>query len=469
MNGRRSTLFMRSLQARLLATVLGLVCVVWGVVVVATWMDTEHEVGELLDAHMSQAASLLVSLPLDELTGLSLTETPTLHEYQPKVVFQVWHGNDLVVRSNTAPATPMAKAGVLGFSNPDIHGQPWRVFSTPGLDAHVVIHVGEDDAARADVVYASLYSVIWPMTMALPLLGLGVWWAVRWAVKPLRDLGWQVAHRQPDAPDPLPLADVPQEAQPLVHELNRLFARMTSLIQAERRFTADAAHELRTPIAAIRMQAQVAQGARDDDERNEALAATVQGCDRATRLVTQLLQLARLEAEPGVTTGSRSHDQNPTHGPTHSPAQSDVHDGLRQVLADLETTARRRRQRLEAGPLLPGACMCPVPEVLVSVLLRNLLDNALRYSPDQARVRVQTQALPGGRMRLTVEDSGPGLAPEHMARLGERFFRVTGSQQPGSGLGWSIVSRVASLYGLAWQLGRSSELGGLRVDVEWAG
>lgn len=441
-----------SLQARLLVTVLGLVGLVWGGVVAATWLDTEHEVGELLDAHMSQAASLLVSLPLDELTRLDLSETPTLHEYQPKVVFQVWHGSELVVRSSTAPAQAMAAPGVLEFSNPVIDGHRWRVFSVRGRDEHVVIHVGEQDQARADVVLASLYSVIWPMALALPMLAFAVWGAVRWAVKPLRDLGWQVSHRQPDAADALPLTDVPKEAQPLVHELNRLFDRTASLIQAERRFTADAAHELRTPIAAIRMQAQVAQGAQDDGERREALAATVQGCDRATRLVTQLLQLARLEAE--------------TDGASQTGA--DLHACLGQVVTDLAAVAQGKHQRLEALLEHPTPCQCPVPEALAAVLLRNLLDNALRYSPDHARVRVHTQALAGGRTRLTVEDSGPGMAPEHLERLGERFFRVVGTQQPGSGLGWSIVTRVASLYALELRLGRSIELGGLRVEVEWA-
>jgi two-component system sensor histidine kinase QseC len=444
-----------SLQARLLATVLGVVSAVWLVVGVATWLDTEHEVGELLDAHMSQAASLLVSLPLTELTRLNLTETPTLHEYQPKVVFQVWHGSELVVRSGTAPSQAMAPARALGFSNPMIDGQPWRVFSTPGLDEHVVIHVGEQDTARADVVWASLRSVIWPMALALPLLALAVWGAVRWAVKPLRDLGQQVSHRQPDAAAPLPLADVPLEAQPLVHELNRLFDRTASLIHAERRFTADAAHELRTPIAAIRMQAQVAQGALDDDERNEALAATLQGCDRATRLVTQLLQLARLEAETGMGSTASADTRTP------------VEACLMQVIGDLLPTARRRQQRLEVLPQSTPVRPCPAPEALVAVLLRNLLDNALRYSPDHATVRVQTQSLANGGARLTVEDSGPGLSEPHLARLGERFFRVVGNQQPGSGLGWSIITRLAALYGLTVQLGRSESLGGLRVDVEW--
>jgi two-component system sensor histidine kinase QseC len=452
---------MRSLQSRLLITVLGLVCGAWVLVVASTWLYTEHEVDELLDAHMSQAASLLVSLPLDELTRLNMAETPILHEYQPRVVFQVWHGGDLVVRSSTAPPTALAKAGVLGFSQTEIHGQPWRVFSTPGLDEHVVIHVGEHGRTRADVVYVSVYSVIWPMMMALPFLGLGVWWAVRWGVKPLRDLGQQVGHRQPDSADPLPVTDVPQEVQPLVDALNHLFNRTASHIHAERRFTADAAHELRTPIAAIRMQAQVAQGACSDDERTEALSATLQGCDRATRLVSQLLQLARLEVEPGLNT-----DRDTSN--TQHPAPAELHENLCQVVADLQDTARQHQQRLEVWPQYPGPCHCPVPEVLLRVLLRNLLDNALRYSPDQAHVRVQTLALPGGRARLSVEDSGLGMTPEQIARLGERFFRVLGNPKPGSGLGWSIVIRIAKLYGLTWQLGRSAELGGLRVDIDWS-
>jgi len=452
--------FTRSLQNRLLMTVLGLMCGAWVVVGISTWLYAEHEVDELLDAHMAQAVSLLVSLPLEDLIRLNMTDNRILHEYQSKVVFQVWHGNELVLHSSTAPQTALAAPDVLGFSNPELNGQPWRVFSTPGLDENVVIHVGEEGRTRADVVYASVYSVIWPMMMALPFLGLGVWWAVRSAVKPLRDLGQQVGHRQPDSPDPLPVTDVPQEVQPLVQALNHLFDRTASLIQAERRFTADAAHELRTPMAAIRMQAQVAQGALNDDERAEALAATLQGCDRATRLVSQLLQLARLEAEPDLNTDPTTHH-------IHRPAPAELHDNLRQVVADLDDTAQQHHQRLEVWPQYPGPCHCPVPDVLLRVLLRNLLDNALRYSPDHAHVRVQTLALPGGRARLSVEDSGPGMTPAQMARLGERFFRVLGNPKPGSGLGWSIVIRIAKLYGLTWQLGRSAELGGLRVDMDW--
>jgi two-component system sensor histidine kinase QseC len=357
----------------------------------------------------------------------------------------------MMVRSATAPLEPLAPQGLLGFSQVLIGDVVWRVFSTPGRDEHVVIQVAEQVRARDDVVMASLRSVIWPMALALPLLALGVWAAVRHAVKPLRELGWRVAHRRPDGAEPLPLAGVPREARPLVHELNRLFGRMAALIESERRFTADAAHELRTPIAATRMQAQVAQGATSDAERAEALAATVQGCDRATHLVEQLLQLARLESQ---TDGVAS--------------PSALLPCVSAVLSELAGTAAARNQQLEWAPPDGHAWWSPAPEALTHILLRNLLDNALRYSPDGACVCVQVQRVADGRVMLTVEDSGPGMTPDHMNRLGERFFRVVGSGQSGSGLGWSIVTRIAQMNGIAWQLARSTRLGGLRVDVTWA-
>lgn len=441
-----------SLQRRLLATVLTLVALVWAVATAATWIDTEHEVGELLDAHLTQAASLLVSLPLDDLTRTDLEETPVLHEYQTKSVFQVWHGDQLVVRSASAPLTRLAPPTQRGLAMVSVEGQPWRVFSARGRDPHVVVHVANHDQARADVVTAAMTSVIWPTAVALPLLALAVWWAVRRALRPLVDLGQVVARRNPDDDAPLPLHRVPQEAQPLVLALNRLFARMVAVLQAERRFTADAAHELRTPIAAIRMQAQVAQGATDPAERDDALNATLQGCDRASHLVDQLLQLARLEAL--TTSGGEG---------------CDLRTVLDWVTGDLSPVARQRHQTVAldvpAEPDRPWPC--PVPEGLMVIVLRNLVDNALRYGPDGCRVTLTVCTQPRGGGQLMVEDNGPGMADADLQRLGERFFRVMGNGRPGSGLGWSIVTRVAGLHGLQLQVDRSPAWGGLRVRLNW--
>lgn len=444
-----------SLQRQLLTAVLGLLGVVWVVMILVTWQDTEHEVSELLDAHLSQAASLLAVLPLSDLTQIDSRQTAALHEYQSKAVFQVWHRDQMVVRSATAPVARLAPLTCEGMSKVKVAGEDWWVFCTPGQDEHVVVQVADRDEARADVVMASVWSVVWPMALAFPFVGLGVWAAVRHAVRPLAELGRVVTDRRPDADDPLPLAQVPNEARPLVEALNRLFERMNAVLQSERRFTADAAHELRTPIAAIRMQAQVAQGALDADERHEALAATLTGCDRASHLVEQLLQLARLEAQSAA-----------------SGEGCDLRRVLDWVLGDLRPVAARRGQTLlcEVTPSPASTPLdCPVPEGLMVILLRNLVDNALRYSPDGSQVRVQVEADVNGQRRLAVDDNGPGMSNADLQRLGERFFRVVGSAQPGSGLGWSIVRRVAGLYGLQGQVMRSPDLGGLRVTFCWKG
>lgn len=437
----------RSLQARLLSTVLTLVVVAWVLAAVLTWRDAHHEVNELLDAHLAQTAALLLIQPLEELQDEDLNLAPDVHKYQQRVVFQVWHDGRLLAHSANAPPSPLAQHRGSGFSDSHAGGQSWRVFVTQGHHSGLWLQVGELQSTRHDVVMVSLYSMIGPMVLMLPLLALGIWWVVRGSVQPLRELGQVVATRQPQSLAPLETTSVPPEVLPLVDALNGLFERMGHLLAAEQQFTADASHELRTPIAAIRMQAQVAQGATHSDERNHALAATVQGCDRATRLIEQLLQLARLDAQSADATAPIT----------------DLAEVARAVAHDFEYTAQARAQNVVLD--ISGPILVPLAEPLARVLLRNLLDNALRYSPNGAQVRVEIDFSAEGAPQLCVEDSGPGLEPTEMARLGERFFRVPGTGQTGSGLGWSIVRRIARLYGLQVASGRSSRLGGLRVCI----
>lgn len=440
----------RSLQARLLLAVLTLVLVAWASAAALAWHETQDEVSDLLDAHLAQTAALLRLQPLDELDEDKLNEAPELDKHQPRVVFQLWHEGQLLARSANAPDAPLTERRKRGFADSQADGKAWRVFVTQGREKDVLILVGERQSVRDKIVLASLTSMLKPMIWALPLLALGIWWTVRGSVRPLRQLGRTVAARQPQSLEPLPTEGVPPEVLPLVTALNGLFERMAHLLAAEQQFTADAAHELRTPIAGIRMQAQVAQGATQDAERAQALAATVQGCDRATRLVEQLLQLARLDAEAAGT----------------GPASTDLAEVARAVAADLQHTAAARGQQVELD--IPGPAPMPLAEPLARVLLRNLLDNALRYSPDGARVRLQlTRATPGNTAALCVEDSGPGMAEAEITRLGERFFRVLGTGQSGSGLGWSIVQRIARMHGLRVEIDRSPALGGLRVRIHW--
>lgn len=445
----------QSLQTRLLALVMGLLLAVWVGAAVLTWRDASHELDELLDGHLAQAAALLVvqQSRADGDDDDGVADAPSLHKYAPQVAFQVFHEGQLVMRSHNAGTQPMSSVS-RGFKTvrlPD--GVVWRVFATRGAEQDVQVYVGEQTESRNVILWAVLRSVMLPLGLALPLLAIALWWAVRQGLAPVRQLGQVLALRQPQALEPVSLTGMPTEMQPMVLALNGLFERIARMVESERRFTADAAHELRTPIAAIRAQAQVAQGAGDDTvQRDHALQSTLAGCDRATRLVEQLLTLARVEAAP----------QPATAGVV--PARVDLSALARRVAADLVPSAMARQQTLELDADEP----CPViaNDMLISVLVRNLLDNALRYSPDGAQVRVAVRA-ESGRIILCVEDSGPAMTDAEMARLGERFYRVLGSGQPGSGLGWSIVKRIAEASNATVHVSRSDELGGLAVEVRF--
>jgi len=442
---------LKSLQARLLAPLLALLTVVWLGAASMIWFDTRHELDELLDGHLAQAAALLVMQQGAAHETDRPQEAPMLHKYEPKVAFQVFHEGRLVMHSSNAGSTPISSQAE-GFSSVRLgDDDQWRVFATRGSESDVQVYVGEQTESRDSILWAVLQGVLLPLILALPLLALLGWWAVRQGLAPVRQLVQLLGRRTPQALEPLELTHLPSEMQPMVQALNALFQRIEQMMISERRFTADAAHELRTPIAGIRAQAQVALGAGDDDaQREHALQSTLAGCDRATRLVEQLLTLARLEAAPAT--------------PGAAGERLDLSALARRVAANLAPTALARHQLLELDADAPG----PVSgdETLIGVLLRNLIDNALRYSPDHAQVWVSV-AVESGQTVLRVQDSGAGMTEPEMARLGERFFRVLGSEQPGSGLGWSIVKRIAAVFDAQVQVSRSEKLGGLAVTVRW--
>ncbi len=439
----------RSMQGRLLVLVLGLVSSVWVAAAALTWLDVRHELDELLDGHLAQAAALLVVQQARELDDdHDAADAPTLHRYGPKVAFQVFHEGRLALRSANAPDLSLAGAGKpfkAGFRTVQAGGAAWRVFAAQGAERDVQVYVSERIDSRNSILWAVLRSTLWPMLVALPLLALASWWAVSSGVAPLRRLGRTIAARQPQALQPVVLEDAPSEMAPMLDALNGLFERISRMMDLERRFTADAAHELRTPIAAIRAQAQVALAEADGARRRHALEATLQGCDRAARLVDQLLTLSRLEAGAA-----------PVMGPL------DLADLARQVVSQAARQAIDKHQALELDAA--QACRVRGDATLLGVLVRNLVDNAIRYSPPGASIRVSIAADPAGVL-LKIEDSGAGMDDEDIRHLGERFFRVLGTGQGGSGLGWSIVRRIAEVHQARLHVGRSAGLGGLAVEI----
>ncbi len=435
-----------SLQTRLLLLVLGFAVAVWLGAALITWRDAQHEIDELLDGHLAQAAALMLVQAAGDHDDVY--DTPVLHKYAPHVVFQVFVHGQLITRSANAGEQALAPQteGFATVRRED--GEPWRVVAAHQAEHEVTVLVGEKLESRQAILWAVMRSLLGPLLLALPLFAAALWWSVRKGLAPIRDLREALESRPPSAVEPVPLLGMPRELQPLVQTLNGLLERIDRMVQIERRFTADAAHELRTPIAAIRMQAQVALGAGDDVAgRNHALQTTLAGCDRASHLVDQLLTLARLEAASAA------------------PALAvDLGALARRVAGELVYVALGRQQEITV--LVDADCPVAANEALLGVLVRNLIDNALRYSPDGARVDVTVHRHANGAV-LQVQDSGPGMAQDAIAHLGERFFRVLGNDQTGSGLGWSIVRRLLDVFGAEAQIGRSQELGGLLVRVYW--
>ncbi|MBJ6609620.1 MAG: sensor histidine kinase N-terminal domain-containing protein [Candidatus Thiothrix moscowensis] len=414
-----------SLRQRLLLLVLGGVALVWLGAAAFTYRDARHELDELLDAHLAQAATLLIAQSAHELDDMETEHAPLLHKYSSNIAFQVWEeGEELKLHSSNAPSVPLG-GNSTGFSDTEIAGQHWRVFTIWDNSGELLIHVAELADMRAELAREITGNLLLPLWAALPVLAGLLWWVIAASLRPLVKLTQAVASRQPDNLAPLDVA-VPREVTPLIERLNHLFARIGKLIENERRFTADAAHELRTPVAGIKAQLQVAQGANDAAERNRALTNALTGCNRATHLIEQLLTLARLESVDTAVLQTCSL-QKLAAGVIAEVAPAAVAAGVELVLLEGEDVA--------VNGLL----------ALLQVMLRNLLDNAIRYTPagTQVEVEIGKQA---GRAYLRVSDNGPGLPAEEREKISQRFYRALGTAASGSGLGLSIVQRIAAIH-----------------------
>ena len=434
-----------SLKRSLLAGLLGTVTLVWLATAAYSYFDAEHEVSELLDAHLAQSAALIVAQVGHELEEIELEHAPRTDR---RVAFQVWErGKVLRLHSADAPQTRLSPREQ-GFSSVALDGRRWRVFSTWDARRRVLVQIAEHEETRREIAAGVAANLLWPLAAALPLLALFVWLSVGRALGPLRRLGREMQARSAEDLHAVAAGDAPDEVLPLVESLNALFERVARLVENERRFTADAAHELRTPLAGLKAQAQVARGASDDAARRRALDNVIVGCDRETRLVEQLLTLARLD---------------PAHAA--APAQAcDLSALAREVVAELAPFALERNIDIELHA--PAAAVVAGPAALLGVLARNLVDNAVRYSPPGTTVRVAV-ARAGQRVRLTVADQGPGVEAAERGRLGERFHRILGSGESGSGLGLSIVRRIAEIHAAQLAFGEGDANRGLLVTVEF--
>ena len=440
---------MNSLRLRLILFLTIILGVAWLVAAWFTHIESREEIDRLFDAQLAQSAQVLLGTTRHELherIERGDDEVSASHEYEQKLAFQIWDEKNLLLRSSTAPVVAMSQASE-GYSESLISGEQWRVLTRWDARHEFMIQVAEPLAGRESLAHHITLKMLLPTFIALPVLLILIWFGVGAGLRPLQLLKREIKQRTANHLEPVAMAGVPEEVMPLVKALNDLFARLEEAFEGERRFTADAAHELRTPLAALRIQAQVAMRSTELEVRHAALENVLRGVDRATRIVEQLLTLARVDPESTVA-GYK---------------QVDLASLVAPVMRDLAPQAHAKQ--IEISLEESNVCKVFGDEVQLSLLLRNLLDNAIRYTPVGGRVTVSALNLDG--IRLEVRDTGPGILAAEREQVLQRFYRITGSGEEGSGLGLSIVSRIAELHGASLEL-KDNEAGqGLLVRVIW--
>ncbi len=448
---------MKSLRAKLLLLLLAIISAAWVVTAGFIYFDAHHEIDELFDAQLAQSALVLLAQAGHDLKdaredddGIATEIAGAGHKYERKIAFQIWDAHErLLLRSASAPSTLLAEP-VSGFADSMIEGKPWRVFTQHDEDGEIRVQVGERHEVRNELAASVALRLLLPLGIALPVLALLIWFAVGKGLSPLRRIGSEVAQRDPANLAPLEERTAPAEITPLLHALNALLGRLDTALESERRFTADAAHELRTPLAALKIQAQVARRAENEAQRTAALDNLILGVDRATHLIGQLLTLARLE---------------PTGGGTALMADCDLAALARQTLADLAPAAQDKEIELELSS--PDSALVKGNADMLGILLRNLVDNAIRYTPRHGQVNV-ILTVEQDRARLDVLDSGPGIPEQERGRVFDRFYRILGSDAAGSGLGLSIVKRIVDFHAAKLTLADGEHGTGLKVSVKFS-
>ncbi|QBE63203.1 ATP-binding protein [Pseudoduganella lutea] len=438
-----------SLRRRLLAAIVAASTVLWlaslGIVTVIAWQETN----DVFDDALEESGYMLMAATTDwDERGLLAPARPgSAQDRKVDMQYQVIVAGRVIQRTGGAPAQPF----VAGFDDDDgfadvaLEERRWRVFVVRDTARNVEVQVGQKHSKRYDIL-EELADHLWlPVLGFLALLALVCWLLTGRVLQPLRRTASAIAAKTPDDLAQVPLAGQPRELLPIVQALNGVLARLDAALQAERRFTADAAHELRTPLAGLHMHVQLLQ--RQHPDLAGPFRKLRDDIGRVTALVDSLLALARMDP--------LSREQLVREPVALAPLLERVRATHAQEAQrrNIALTVRCELEALEANPQM------------IEIALRNLVDNALRYCPDGSRIEVDASRT-GGHARISVRDDGPGVDEASRQRLSERFFRVLGQGQGGSGLGLSIVRRIAELHGGSLAFGPGLDGRGLGATLD---
>jgi two-component system, OmpR family, sensor histidine kinase QseC len=433
---------MKSLRLRLFATLLAATGIVWLAAVIWIYVGSRAEVEQVLDTRLQEAARMVASLAssFESLPGKAAPAAiAQLGSYERQLSCQIWSlDGRMVAKSSGAPDKQLSSASS-GFSSRAIDGETWRVYSVEDADHNLRVMVGDRLSLRERLVTDLIKGLMLPALLIAPLLGAAIWASVGQGLRPLRRMAQDLAARSPEDMRPVEADRTPIEVRPLAVALNGLLGRVEAARRHEREVTAFAAHELRTPLAGLKTQAQVALAAEDPKVVRRALGQMVAAVDRSARLVGQLLTIARLDADAAEA--------------SRSPIK------VGPVLAEIVAETPKDE---ETAVTIDASARDMVLNTNVDCLrlaLRNLHENAVQYTRG-GRIIWTAQ----GRS-LSVEDEGPGIPPEELEKLGSRFFRGKLRSPIGSGLGLAIVKLALSKIGGELAISNRTDTSGTRSEL----
>jgi two-component system, OmpR family, sensor kinase len=430
---------MTSIRTRLLVSLLSVLALAGLGAAGGVYLKAWDEANFLFDYQLKQTA---LSLRDHAATAVAVASSDQ-NDVEQEIFIQIWddEGLHLYYSHPGSQPLPQTQPGITTVVTP--HGS-WHVFTL--IENERVIQVAQPLRVRQTMAAGMALRTLLPWLVAMPVLGGLMWWLVGRSLQPLTAVARAVSARTPQALDPLPLLQLPQEAYPLVAALNGLLERLSAALAAQRAFIADAAHALRTPLTAVHLQAQVVARATEDKERQQAIDALQQGIQRATHLVQQLLTMARMEP---------SAAERPLVPVALNPL-------LHAVIAEHAPIAGEKA--IDLGLVRDDPAQIMGDEESVRLLFGNLLENALRYTPAGGTVDVQITCTPDA-ISVEVADTGPGIPPEERERVFDRFYRRHDTSVPGSGLGLAIVKASAARHHAQLTLGARHNGTGLVVRV----
>ena len=443
---------MNSLKGRLFLILVTATGLIWLTATCWIYVGTTREVESVLDARLQEAARMVLSLASANGVGTiakdgDAGQAPEMLNYERQLSCQIWSlDGRLVARSSGAPNERFSDNSA-GFSDRRINGETWRVFTTEDAGKGVRVLVGDRVGLRDHFVAEIMKGVLAPLALTVPLLGFLIWASLNRGLRPLRGLADELSRRNADDMSPVETGTMPDEIRPVIGSLNALFTRVEDALRHERAITAFAAHELRTPLAGLRTQAQVAIAARDEATRSTALRQILVGVDRTTRLVRQLLAIAKLDSAPETMPAN----------------QVSIGGVIQEVIDALPSPDRAVSVTVDSA--LTNTMVTANREFLL-LAVRNLHENAARHMPQPGAIR-WSMAKESDSLAVYVDDEGPGIPEDEIPLVTKRFYRGRNKSPLGSGLGLSIADLALRASGARLVLRNRSDMTGLRAQIVW--